>query len=243
MKVLPLVLVAISSLLAIGVVPAAASSSVLRGTSDEQQQHYNHRILQDDQVGTFYIKEIEYEYYDDPNGRNLQRGFSTNIKQPRPERTLHVGYDDGTFHEIKNARTGWATKLISGRDRIIIPRGAIMNQKDGSIDVKGLKPTKFMGGGTNNRGDGDDNKGRTKNFFDRTLLQQDEQRTPEQERNLAQLHNSRQLQIVGTKTLLVVRIIINDGTYNYKDVDGLRDDIFGTGSDLHNIKSQYAACS
>lgn len=229
---LPLVLVA-SSLLAIPIA-AASSSPVLRGNSDEQQQQHEIRILQEEQVGTFYIKEIEYEYDPNENRRNLQRGFNTNsIKQQRPERTLHVGYDDGTFHEIKNARTGWATKLISGRDRIVIPRGAIMNEKDGSIDVMGLKPTKFS------KEDGEE--GRTKNFFDRTLLKDDE-RTPEQERNLAHLHSGRQL-TVGTKSLLVVRIIINDGAYNYKDVNGLRDDIFGTGSDLHNIKSQYAACS
>ena len=70
---LPLVLVA-SSLLAIPIA-AASSSPVLRGNSDEQQQQHEIRILQEEQVGTFYIKEIEYEYDPNENRRNLQRGF------------------------------------------------------------------------------------------------------------------------------------------------------------------------
>ena len=52
----------------------------------------------------------------------------------------------------------------------------------------------------------------------------------------------RKLQI-GTRTVLAVRVILNDGSYSYASQTGLSNDIFGNGADPHNLKSQYAACS
>jgi hypothetical protein len=65
------------------------------------------------------------------------------------------------------------------------------------------------------------------------------ERTPEQELNLAALQSGRRLQ-KGTKTVLAVRIIINDGAYSHATRTGLSNDIFGNGVDAVNL---YAACS
>ena len=103
--------------------------------------------------------------------------------------------------------------------------------------------------------------GNAHGLFDRKRKLQQEQEdasTPEQKRNLAELH--RQLAVVtGVKTVLAVRVI-HDGTTDttaltaYNGVfapnyskETLANDVFGTtipgGSDLVNLHSQYKACS
>ena len=81
-------------------------------------------------------------------------------------------------------------------------------------------------------------------LFDRNLQEEypTTDRTPEQERDLAAFQSERKLQ-TGTRTVLAVRVLLNDGSYNFASQTGLSDDIFGNGVDPHNLRSQYAACS
>jgi hypothetical protein len=47
----------------------------------------------------------------------------------------------------------------------------------------------------------------------------------------------------GNRTVLAVRVLLNDAAYNHTTQTGLSDDIFGNGRDPHNLRSQYEACS
>lgn len=122
----------------------------------------------------------------------------------------------GTIHEVKKAQAGCASNLISGTDSICIPPDAIISS-DGTIDMKGQKPIKIRNDPTQ-----------------RTLLEDNADHNA--------LPSGRQLQS-GTRTVLAVRVILNNGSYNYASPTSLSNDIFGNGVDTVNLKSQYAACS
>ena len=80
-------------------------------------------------------------------------------------------------------------------------------------------------------------------MFHRTLLGCDNiWRTPEQERNLANLQSSQKLQM-GTRTVLAMRMILIDAAYNIASQAGLLNDIFGNRIHQVILKSQFAACS
>jgi hypothetical protein len=144
-----------------------------------------------------------------------------------PRRVDYVRFPDGTSYKVKNAPIGWQKGLASGKDLIKFPPGSVISS-DGSIDVRGKKPAVANG------------------ILIRNLKGDDgvEKRAPKQERNLAAASrsSSRNLQ-TGTRTVLAVRIILTDGEYNFASQTGLSDDVFGNGRDLHNLKSQFAACS
>jgi hypothetical protein len=214
-----------------------ARAATLRGSDaiTDQYQYHNdvihHRVLQDTQVGTFLIKDIEYE------DRRALIGEGQLQQIDRPNHTSNIQLPDGTIYEVKNAQAGWASSLKSGKYSVQIPPGVVVSS-DGTIDMKGkkLNPTAIFGNRSNGGGGG--------GLFDRTLLEEQDgtERTPEQQRNLDALQSSRQLQS-GTRTVLVVRVILTDGAYNYADQTGLSNDVFGNGVDAVNLKSQYAACS
>ena len=65
---------------------------------------------------------------------------------------------------------------------------------------------------------------------------------PMQEQNLITLQTSRRQLLIGSKAILNVRVIQTDGSFNFTTQTGLSDIVFGNGNDLHNLKSQYAAC-
>ncbi len=68
--------------------------------------------------------------------------------------------------------------------------------------------------------------------------------SPEQVRNLAAFQSGQKLQSTGTRTVLAVRIILNDGLYNYAFQTGLSNDIFGNGVNLHNLNhNMLLVCS
>lgn len=52
----------------------------------------------------------------------------------------------------------------------------------------------------------------------------------------------RQLEVTGTKTVLVVRIEVDDGITSYSETQ-LSNSVFGNGIDSLNLQSQYDACS
>jgi hypothetical protein len=215
-----------------------AHAATLRGSDGDVLvgQHnrnvIHHRVLQDTQVGTFLIKDIEYE------DRRALVGEGQLQQIDRPNHTSNIQLPDGTIYEVKNAQAGWASSLKSGKYSVQIPPGAVVSS-DGTIDMKGkkLNPKAIFGNRSNGGGGG--------GLFDRSLLKEEDdatERTPEQQRNLDALQSSRLLQS-GTRTVLVVRVILTDGAYNYADQTGLSNDVFGNGVDAVNLKSQYAACS
>jgi len=133
-----------------------------------------------------------------------------------PESTNNIHLPDGTIYEVKNAQAGWAANLVSGTDSIRIPPGAVFSS-DGAIDMKGQKPTVVPGNG--------------KGLFGRNLQE-----------DSADSSSGRKLQS-GTRTVLAVRVILNDGSYNFASQTGLSDDVFGNGVDPYNLTSHYASCS
>ena len=186
----------------------------LRGSDLLDRQEAANRILQGNQVALFLIKEIEDGL--DADGNRQVRKLQGN----RPARTNNIQLPDGTIYEVKNAQAGWASKLVSGTDAIRIPPGALISS-DGSIDMKGNKPTVVPGIGN----------GLFQRFLQEDIIADD-----------AALHSGRELQS-GTRKVLAVRVILNDGAYSYASQTGLSNDVFGNGVDSVNLKSQYAACS
>ena len=181
----------------------------LRGSDDCDRIVPTRRDLQDSQLALYLIKETEV-------GADGSRQLRTLEQGNKAYRTDNIQLIDGTIYEVKNAQAGWASNLSSGDDIVRIPPGAIISS-DGTIDMKGQKPTK-IGDGPNQR----------------TLLEDNADHNA--------LPSSRQLQS-GSRTVLAVRVILNDGSYNYASQTGLSNDIFGNGVDTVNLKSQYAACS
>jgi hypothetical protein len=129
-------------------------------------------------------------------------------------RTDNIQLLDGTIYEVKNAQAGWADSLVSGTDSVRIPPGAIISS-DGTIDMNGQQLTTVP------------DRNLHEELADRDALHSD--------------HN-RMLQS-GTRTVLAVRVILNDTAYSYASQAGLSDDVFGDKDDPSNLKSQYAACS
>lgn len=175
------------------------------------------RTLQDDQIALYLLKEIEMgnkarlETDDNFPFRKLQhQGKSSDHYH-----TDNIQLLDGTIYEVKNAQAGWAVNLVSGTDNVHIPPGAVISS-DGTIDMKGQKPTMVPGVGLGHR-----------DLVDRGELHSD---------------CNRKLQS-GTRTVLAVRVILNDGSYSYASQSGLSNDLFGNGVDPYNLKSQYASCS
>jgi len=172
------------------------------------------RVLEAAVVGTYLM---ECHTYD----RDLQVNSH--------DRTANVELPDGRTYEVYNAPVGWEKGLRSGRDEVLIPEGTVI-YSNGRMNVKGKKIIK---------------KDREKNGFVRRNLIMGEdvvERTTEQELDLAALQSDRRLQ-QGTRTILAVRVIVNNGEYNHTNQAGLSDDVFGNGNDPVNLKSQYAACS
>jgi hypothetical protein len=200
--------------------PFAVAS--LRGNGNyvlHRHEEQGSRVLEASVVGTYLIK-------DQSRANNRDRDIlQTHIR----DQTNNVELPDGRIYEVNNAMVGWEISLQSGRDKVLIPEGTVI-YSNGKMDVKGKRLSKA-------------NQGKN-GFVRRNLPGEDvvEERTPEQERNLAALQSSRRLQ-KGNKTVLAVRIILNDGAYSHATQTGLSNDVFGNGVDTINLKTQYAACS
>ena len=232
---------------------AHAGGTSLRGNGSGVSAPPPHRVLQVETEGVFLIAESE----EGPDARRLRelQGNGQGNGQFK-KKTLNVQIDQGTdslIYEIVNAQAGWDEGAISGYDSVKIPVGAIIS--GATIDVQGKKPDVLPCNANGNCG----GHGNAASLFERKrkLQEQEDASTPEQKRNLAELH--RQLAVVeGVKTVLAVRVIHDgiaaasaltayNGEYgpNYSK-ETLADDVFGTavgGGDTVNLHSQYKACS
>jgi hypothetical protein len=173
------------------------------------------RVLQEAQDGQFLIKFTEFFH---ELGLGIEIAETGN-RRPR-KRSRNIQLSDGTVYEVKNARPGWANGLKSGDNLVHIPRGVVLSS-NGTIDMMGqaLIPSEAVGQG----------------LFNRNLEEEDE---------VSDATVRRQLQsTIGTKTVLAVRVILDDGRYDTADQNGLSNDVFGNGVDSNNLRSQFAACS
>lgn len=198
-------------------------NAALRGATESEQQLAGHRILEEEVAATFYISEVEMEGHDLPATDGDDRRLR---KLPgNSDRKLNIGLADGTFYEVKNAAgTGWAKGLISGESKVGLPPGVII-RSDGTVDMGGKDPNPNSNAGGNGVG----------GPFHRDL-----ESTEEQKRNLA--HLQRNLATIGDKTVLAVRIYVDDNQYGYT-ADVLSNEVFGNGVDNFNLKSGYENCS
>jgi hypothetical protein len=193
---------------------ATLVAASLRGNdSIYRQEELASRVLEATVIGTYLIKD--------------ESRAECDLQAQQPDhQTASLELSDGTVYEVVNAPAGWERSLISGHDKVVIPPGSVISLD--KIDVKGKNLSKM-----NEKNNGP---------FRRNLLGDDVERTPEQERNLDVLRSIRMLR-TGTKTVLAVRVIVNDGAYSWAGQTGLSNDVFGNGVDPVNLKSQYAACS
>jgi len=213
--------------------PAASATNNLRALRDNEME------------GNFLIRDINYgdgaieddgDSDGDSNLRRLKKnnkGKKNNKEKGGPDETLHVEFPDGMIYELKNINPSWTNGKgkgkVSGKDRIKLPKNCIVDAASASIDLRGSEPE-----------DTASNK-----LFDRRDLQEaTTRRTAAQERNLAALRgdDGRMLQ-TGAKTVLAVKIVMNEDRKYSGSMQSLRDQVFGTDGDSHNLKSQYAACS
>jgi len=221
--------------------------SSLRGDASKQpvaSATNNLRALQDNEMeGKLLVRDINYGEDalegDDDSDSNLRRlkknnkGKKNNKEKGRPDETLHVEFADGMIYELKNINSSWTNGKgkgkVSGKDRIKLPKNCIVDAGSASIDLRGSEPEDMA----------------SNKLFDRRDLQEaTTRRTAAQERNLAALRgdDGRMLQ-TGTKTVLAVKVVMNGGNEYSDSMSSLRDKVFGTDTDIHNLKSQYAACS
>lgn len=136
----------------------------------------------------------------------------------QPDRTQNVELADGTVFELENSL--WDEQLLSGSDMVLIPAGSVISSS-GTIDIMGEHLSTVS----------EESVG----VLRRTMQEDHPERAPVH-------HTTRQLK-KGSRSVLAVRVFVNDGGYNFTDQTGLSNDIFGNGVDSANLKSQYAACS
>jgi hypothetical protein len=203
--------------------PPLAAASLRGNNSIHHHEEQASRVLEAAVVGTYLIKDQSRAY-----DRDIQANYDRDLQTDHQDQTASIELPDGRIYEVTNAMVGWEKSLQSGRDKVIIPEGTVI-YSNGKINVKGKNINKK-------------NQGQN-GFVRRNLLEQNvAERTPEQDLNLAALQSSRKLQ-TGTKTVLAVRVIVNNGSYSHATQTGLSNDVFGNGVDAVNLKSQYAACS
>ena len=211
----------------VAVAAAAARDSNLRGLTTASDESYVTL-----ETGVPYIlEELEEqasgELPGDLVGMFLTKEieYAGHSQDDHHDHTENIELPDGRVFEVQNGQ--WDDPLLSGSDMILIPAGSVISSS-GTIDVMGEHLAEVS----------EESMG----LFHRNLHEDNFERTFEQEGNIATLHSGRKLQ-TGSRTVLAVRVLLNDGEYNHADQTGLSNDIFGNGVDLHNLKSQFAACS
>jgi hypothetical protein len=183
------------------------------------------RVLEETSVGLYLIK-------DESHTTSYNPRYLSATSYP-DDQTANLELPDGRVYKVTNAQAGWEECLESGIDEILIPAGSVISS-NGKINVKGMKLSKVNG-----------KKRMTNGFFHRNLQEDDNVRTPPEQKirnSMALVSRTRKLQ-KGSRTVLAVRVILNDASYSFANQTGLSNNIFGNGIDTVNLKSQFAACS
>lgn len=113
-----------------------ATSTTIRGSIVQKPQINHERILENEQIGTFLLAEIDYS-----NG-NARRELSNDRKNDRPETTLNIELPDGNIYTLTNVNPSWMNgkgkSLESGVSKIKIGKGATISKAN--IDLQGGAP-------------------------------------------------------------------------------------------------------
>jgi hypothetical protein len=249
---------------------SSSSSSITDGeVADEEQQTAVFLVQEieyedhDDAPASSFAGEEEEEGANDKNNNNnniprhrsrtsnssssaqSSSGGSTSRRRSRrrSDRIDNIQLPDGTIYQVKNAsRASSSSRLKSGRYNIHIPRGSIIDVKNGTIDLRNqpLNATAIVVVSDWHHRHDDDNK---KQQYTSRQPPPPHSRQPNL-RPRRQLQSSSSSNSIGTRTVLVVRVILEDAMYNYATPTDLSNDVFGNdGADNNNLKSQYAACS
>jgi hypothetical protein len=217
---------------------------------DVHDERASSRVLEENFVGLYLIKIMDGERSHDSNAdtpANARSGLAfEDHHHHRPTRqTSNIELPDGTIYEVRNAQVGWDKDLTSGRDEIVIPAGSVISSDDGDINVMGQKLSKVV-----YRSNERKKKKESGGFFHRRQLLQDDEEDNDvddddylERQHSSSSSNSRRNLQTGTRSVLAVRVLLNDVSYNIASQTGLSNDIFGNGLDIVNLKSQYAACS
>lgn len=200
----------------------------------EGDDHLASRVLEENFVGLYLVKIKEDDSHDDVPyaAANARPGSGGDHHQGH--QTSNIELPDGTTYEVINAQVGWDGGLTSGSDEIVIPAGSVISS-DGIINIKGKRLSKVNGTGTKKSNGGFFHRHRHR----RQLVQDDEEEDDDDD----DFHFERRKLQKGTRSVLAVRVLLNDVSYNFATQTGLSNDIFGNGIDSVNLKSQYAACS
>ena len=215
---------------------------------DVHDERASSRVLEENFIGLYLIKIMDGERSHDSNAdtpANARSGLAgEDHHHHHPTRqTSNIELPDGTIYEVRNAQAGWDTDLTSGRDEIVIPAGSVISSNDGDINVMGQKLSKVV-----YRSNERKKKKKSGGFFHRRQLLHDDEDVNdddylERHQHSSSSSNSRRNLQTGTRSVLAVRVLLNDVSYNIASQTGLSNDIFGNGIDTVNLKSQYAACS
>ena len=179
------------------------------------------RVLEETSVGLYLIKDESHNTSYNP--RYLSATYPD-------DQTANLELPDGRVYKVTNAQAGWEESLESVIDEILIPAGSVISS-NGKINVKGMKLSKVNG-----------KKRMTNGFFHRNLQEDENVRTPPEQKirnSMALVSRIRKLQ-KGSRTVLAVRVILNDASYSFADQTGLSNNIFGNGIDTVNLKSQIS---
>lgn len=202
------------------VTASSVSDSYLRGLTASYDESYETL-----QTGATYLFEepddiVEGELPEDEVGVFLIREieYSYPDGSGQPDRTQNIELADGTIFELENAQLNG--QLLSGSDMVVIPAGSVISSS-GVIDLMGEHLSAIN----------EESMG----VFRRTMKEDHLERTP--------AHQATRELKKGTRSVLAVRVLLNDGGYNFTDQTGLSNDIFGNGVDPANLKSQYSSCS
>lgn len=181
------------------------------GASAENQQH--HRVLQEGEVFTFLLADIQYN-----DGGFTSSGRKLQANPKKPEHTKNVQDVNGNIYSIVEG-TGDTTGIASG-ELVTLPAEAYLDHKNGNIHLA----------------NGKIEKAKKKSNKKRDLQEDATSSTDEQKRrHLAATWFS------STTTVVAVMVNAIDGSYNGGTAADLYNHVFGM-SDL-SLKMGYEQCS
>lgn len=110
-----------------------SANKALRGISEQVSQNIHHRVLEQEETGTYLVAEIEYS----------EEGPSNS----KPEQTVNIELGNGLIYQLTNVNPSWTNgnrkSLESGKSKIKIGKGATI--AGDKIDLHGNAPEEVKG--------------------------------------------------------------------------------------------------